>query len=126
MVLDVHQPGDSTRTALLGAGIRPALLLLLVGQRDEGELARGVDGRAGGVALGQVAQVLLAGACGHGTELVRLVCSVLGVDHLGQQEVPEHGGLGEGHALWDWGAKGGHVFGARDSHAAGGGGERGE
>lgn len=43
---------------------------------------------------------------------------VLGVDHLGQEEVPEHGGLGEGHALWDRGTEGGHVFGARDGHAA--------
>lgn len=119
LVLDVHRPGDAAQTTLLSAGVRPALLLLLVGQRNEGELARGVNGRAGGVALSQVTQVLLAGARGHRTELVRLVRRVLGVDHLGQQEVPEHRGLGEGHALWDGRAKGGHVLGARYGHAAG-------
>lgn len=39
VVLHVHGPGDSTQAALLGASVRPTLLLLLVGQRDEGELA---------------------------------------------------------------------------------------
>lgn len=68
------------------------------------------------MALSQVAQILLACSGGHGAELVRLVGGVLRIDDLGQQEVPEHRGLGKGHAFWDEGAKRGHVFGTSDRH----------
>ena len=101
VVLHLDEPGDGPQAAQLCSSIRPALLLFLVRQRDEGELSGGVDGSAGGVALGQVAQVLLSRSGGHGAELLRLVGGVFCIDDLGQQEVPEHGGFGKGHIFWD-------------------------
>lgn len=43
---------------------------------------------------------------------------VLSVDDFGQKEVPEHSGLGKGHAFRDWWAKGGNVLGTGDSNTA--------
>lgn len=116
MILSVDQPGHRPKAAQLCPYIGPALLFLLVSQGDEREFSGGVDGRAGGVALSQVAQVLLACSGGHGAELVRLVSGVFGIDDLGQQEVPEHGGLGEGHTLWDRRAERWHIFWTSDRH----------
>lgn len=68
--------------------------------------------------LCQVPQIFLPCASRHGAKLIRLVGCVLGVDDFAQQEVPEDGGLGEGHALGDWWAEGGNVLGTGDGHTA--------
>ena len=116
VIFHVNLPSHRPQAAQFGPLVRSGLLLLLVSQGDEGELARRVNGCAGCVALGEVAEVLLSGAGGHGAEFVGFVGSVLSVYELSQQEVPEDGGLGEGDVLGDERAEGGHIFGAGHGH----------
>lgn len=110
LVFRVHLPGHRPQTSQLRPTVRTSLIASLVGQRDEWELPSGLYWSGGHMTLCQIPQILLARARCHGSKLVGLVGSVLGVDDFGQQEIPEDGGLGEGHALGYWGAEDGNVL----------------
>lgn len=98
-------PGDGAHAEQVGVLPGLDLLLLLGPERDEAELHRRVYGGRAHEVLGEVLQVLLPRTSRHGSELLRLVGSVLAVDDLGEQEVPENGGLWEGYGLGNRGAE---------------------
>ncbi len=107
-----HAPRDGSHALEMGVLPRLHPLLLLGPQRDEAELHCRVHRRRAHEVLREVLEVLLPRAGCHGTELLRFVRRVFPVDHLGQQEVPEDGRLGKGHAFRNGRAERRHVFGS--------------
>ncbi len=107
-----HAPRDGAHALEMGVLTWLHPLLLLGPQRDEAELHRGVHCRRAHEVLREVLEVLLPRAGRHSAELLWFVRCVFPVDHLGQQEVPEDGRLGKGHAFRNGRAERRHVFGS--------------